>query len=700
MKTKLFSVLQRIGRSFMLPIAILPIAGIFLGIGSSLTNEATLLSLQLDGILGAGTALHGLLIIMSKVGSAVFTNLPIIFAVSVAIGMAKQEKEVAALSALIAFLVMHTTINGMFIAQGSIVDNQVQSFVLEGTITSVCGIQSLEMGVFGGIMVGLGVSYLHNRYHRIQLPSVLSFFEGQRFVPIISAIVFLFVGFLMYYIWPIMQEAIFVLGGYIANSGYAGTFVYGIIKRLLLPFGLHHVFYLPFWQSAIGGSMMVNDVMIYGGQNIFFAQLANPDTVHFSSEATKYFSGEFLFMIFGLPGAALAMYRCAKTEHKKVVGSLLLSAAFTSILTGITEPIEFTFLFVAPMLFGVQVLLAGSAYMVAHMLDIAIGLTFSGGLIDFLVFGVLQGNAKTNWVIAVLAGIVYFFLYYGIFTFLIKKFDLKTPGRDSELDVAYLNAIAQKRKEEIEDAYVIDEQAKQVVVGLGGRNNFYELDSCITRIRVTLNEANKVDEAILKQAGAAAIVLQGNGLQIIFGPKASSIKNNVEEYLTNTEEAEDTRKIESLKTNIQDILLCNIVDGEVLPIEDSCDPIFARKLLGDGVMIKPENGCIVAPCDGEVAMIYPSKHAIGLILENGCEILLHFGTDTVQLNGKGFEVCVEVHQKIKQGDILWKADLAYIKEHAISEDILLVFTKLTNHYKIDKKYGTMKKGDFIIKLYG
>lgn len=701
MKSKIFSVLQRIGRSFMLPIAILPIAGLFLGIGSCFTNEAMITSLHLESILGNGTFLYNILQVMTKVGSVVFTNLPLIFAASVALGMAKKEKEVATLSAIIAFFIMHATINGMLITQGKIVDNQVAAHVLEGTIVNVCGIQSLEMGVFGGIIVGLGVGYLHNRFYRIELPNVLSFFEGSRFVPIISAVVFFLVGTLMYYLWPFVQVSIFSVGSVIANSGYFGTFIYGVIKRLLVPFGLHHVFYLPFWQTAIGGAMEINGTMIYGGQNIFFAQLADPSTVHFSSEATRYFSGEFIFMIFGLPGAALAMYHCAKVEHKKVVGGLLLSATLTCVLTGITEPIEFSFLFVAPMLFGVQMLLAGSAYMVAHMLNIAVGLTFSGGLIDFLEFGVMQGNSKTTWILIIPVGILYFILYYGSFKFLIKRYDLKTIGRGSEDDIPEMrkHKTITRATPERSLEYVIDQQAAHIVRGLGGRDNFSEIDSCITRLRVTLQDSKKVNEGKLKEAGAAAIVMQGNGLQIIFGPKASSIKTNLEEYLANTTISEDEEEYSEGSYDILNMELGNIVDGEVMPIEASCDRIFSQKLIGDGVMIKPHNGLIVAPCDARVTMIYPTNHAIGLELDNGSELLIHFGTDTVKLNGQGFTIFVKLNQRIKKGDLLWNADIAYISEHATCENILMVFTKLGDTYKIDKTYGNSKRGANILTIH-
>ena len=579
MKTRVFGILQRIGRSFMLPIAVLPIAGLFLGIGSSLTNETTISSLHLEGVLGNGTFLHDFLIILTKVGSGLFNNLPLIFAAAVALGMAKKAKEVAVLSSIIAFFVMHTTISGMLSLNGSILDNQIiNPDVLDGTITAVCGIMSLEMGVFGGIIVGLGVSYIHNRFYQIELPRALSFFEGERFIPIISTITFLFVGIVMFYVWPFFQNGIYELGKLISTSGYFGTFVYGVIKRLLVPFGLHHVFYLPFWQTAIGGSMVVNGAVIYGGQNIFFAQLADPNIVHFSSEATKYFTGEFIFMIFGLPGAALAMYQTAKPENKKAIGSLLFSAALTSILTGITEPIEFTFLFAAPLLFGVQVILAGSAYMVAHIFNIAVGLTFSGGLFDFIVFGVLQGNSKTSWVLLIPIGIIYFMLYYFSFKYLIKKFDLKTPGREIDnmkLSI-FKNPKASHRKL-LNKGIEIDKQSQLIVRGLGGRDNFTDLDCCITRLRATVSDNQLVNEGLLKQSGAAAVVMQGNGVQIIYGPKASSIKSKLDEYLINIPDELDDYQLEK-ETDHTNLELGNIVDGEVLPIEQAPDQIFSNKL--------------------------------------------------------------------------------------------------------------------------
>lgn len=547
MKDKIFGVLQRVGRSFMLPIAILPVAGLLLGLGSSFTNTTTIETYGLQWLLGDKTILHALLVIMNAVGSAIFDNLPLIFAVGVAIGMAKKEKEVSALSAVIAYFVMNVSINAMLKISGKILaDGSIAKDVLDGTITSVCGIQSLQMGVFGGIIVGLGVAALHNRFYKIELPNALSFFGGTRFVPIISTVVYLFVGILMYFIWPTVQNGIYALGGVVTGTGYFGTLLFGIIKRALIPFGLHHVFYMPFWQTAVGGTMEVAGHMVEGGQNIFFAQLADSANIaHFSADATRYFSGEFIFMIFGLPGAALAMYKCAKPEKKKQAGSLLLSATLACMFTGITEPLEFSFLFVAPALFAVQVVLAGSAYMIAHILNIAVGLTFSGGLLDFFLFGILQGNAKTSWMLVIPVGIVYFLLYYFIFSFLIKKFDFKTPGREDDdtetklytkADVNERKAAKDVKNSDEKAGSVADELSQTISRGLGGKANISDVDCCATRLRITVIDPEKVNDALLKSTGASGVVHKGQGVQIIYGPRVTVIKSDLEDYLASVTE--------------------------------------------------------------------------------------------------------------------------------------------------------------------
>lgn len=708
MKDKIFGVLQRVGRSFMLPIAVLPVAGLLLGIGSSFTNETTIATYGLQGILGNGTILHALLMIMSKAGNVIFDNLPIIFAVGVAIGMAKAEKEVAALSAMISFFVMHASINAVLLLAGKVLaDGTIAPDVLEGTIASVCGIQTLQMGVFGGILVGLGVAALHNRFYKIELPNALSFFGGSRFVPIISTVTYVGIGILMYFIWPTVQNGIFALGGLVTGTGYFGTLIFGIIKRALIPFGLHHVFYMPFWQTAVGGTMMVDGNLIQGGQNIFFAQLASSDVTHFSADATRYFSGEFIFMIFGLPGAALAMYRCAKPEKKKAAGGLLLSAALACMFTGITEPIEFSFLFVAPILFAVQVILAGSAYMVAHILNIAVGLTFSGGLLDLVIFGVLQGNAKTSWLRIIPAGIVYFLLYYFLFSFLIKKFDLKTPGRedDDEETKLYTKADVNARRTEAKEGESCsqaenskDSRSAAIVMGMGGRNNITSVDCCATRLRCSIADSSLVDEKLLKSTGAVGVIVKGQGIQIIYGPQVTVIKSELEAYLAeeheeDTAEATDGAENMGTKVTAETEASVNLAEskniaenvhklyspfqGVLKPITEAPDEAFASKAMGDGYLVMPENGTVVAPEDGEVMFVFPSKHAIGLKAADGTEYLLHIGVDTVKLNGEGFTVFVSDGQKIKKGDKLMEFDPAYIREHAVSDACIVIFTGLT-----------------------
>lgn len=720
MKDQIFGVLQRVGRSFMLPIAILPVAGLLLGIGSSFTNATTISTYHLESILGDGTVLNALLLIMSKAGNVIFDNLPLIFAVGVAIGMAKEEKEVSALSALIAFFVMHISINAVLLISGKVLaDGSVAEGVLDGTIASVCGMQTLQMGVFGGIIVGLGVAALHNRFHKIVLPNALSFFGGSRFVPIISTVVYLFVGILMYFIWPVVQNGIFALGGLVTETGYLGTLIFGIVKRALIPFGLHHVFYLPFWQTAVGGTMMVDGQLIQGGQNIFFAQLASPDMVHFSADATRYFSGEFIFMIFGLPGAALAMYRQAKSEKKKAAGGLLLSAALTCMLTGITEPIEFSFLFVAPMLFAVQVVLAGAAYMIAHMLNIAVGLTFSGGFLDLLIFGILQGNDKTSWIRIIPVGIIYFFLYYFIFSFLIKKFDLKTPGRedDTEETKLYTKADVNARKAQKDERGNSpagdgrDSRSEAIANALGGKKNITSVDCCATRLRCSVEKSELVDEKLLKATGAVGVIKKGQGVQVIYGPQVSVIKSNLESYLATAPDTEYSEKAaaveekvssgveeteaksgekagvqeaESQKSESQEAespvkkgrTLYSPFTGTVKPITEAPDPAFAGKMMGDGFLVEPENGIVLAPEDAEIVFVFPSKHAIGLKTKDGVEFLLHIGIDTVKLDGKGFEVFVKDGDSVKRGDKLMEFDLQYIREHAPSDVCLTVFTGL------------------------
>ncbi len=722
MKDKIFSVLQRVGRSFMLPIAILPVAGLLMGIGSSFTNATTIETYGLTGILGEGTILHALLIIMSKVGGIIFDNLPLIFAVGVAIGMAKKEKEVAALSAVIAYFVMNTAISAMLTISGQILSNgDIADTVLEGTIATACGIPTLQMGVFGGVIVGLGVAALHNKFYKIQLPNALSFFGGTRFVPIISTIVYMFVGILMYFIWPFVQNGIYALGGLVTGSGYIGTLVFGLVKRSLIPFGLHHVFYMPFWQTAVGGTMDVAGQTIQGGQNIFFAQLADSANItHFSADATRFFSGEFIFMIFGLPGAALAMYRCAKPEKKKAAGGLLLSAALACMATGITEPIEFSFLFVAPMLFVAHVILAGTAYMIAHILNIAVGVTFSGGFLDFFLFGILQGNEKTSWMMVIPVGIIYFFLYYFIFKFLIKKFNLKTPGReeDGTETKLYTKADVNARKEAImETENEIAEETEEASIseiitkGLGGKKNISDVDCCATRLRCTVLDGSLVNETILKGTGASGVVKKGNGVQIIYGPKVTVVKSDLEDYLetapdtivenekTTVDEEPEVQYDEKNKKVVKSIVISSPVNGKAADLSTVPDVAFAERMMGDGVAVTPQDNFVFAPEDGEVAFVFDTKHAIGFMTDSGVSLLLHMGIDTVKLDGNGFEAMVETGQKVKKGDPMLRMDLDYLKEHAPSIVSPILCTELEDNQKIRLiKEGDIRAGEALFAI--
>lgn len=710
MKDKIFGVLQRVGRSFMLPIAILPVAGLLLGFGGSFTNATMLETYGLLGIMGPGTALNAIFQVMSDAGNIVFGNLPIIFAMGVAIGMAKKEKEVAALAAAISFFIMHASIGAMITINGG-TEN-----MLDGATASVCGITSLQMGVFGGIVVGLGVAALHNKFYKIELPQVLSFFGGTRFVPIVCALTYTGVGILMFYIWPIIQTGIYAVGDVVRSSGYAGTWVYGLMERLLIPFGLHHVFYLPFWQTALGGSMEVQGVLIEGAQNIFFAQLADPTVEQFAVSATRFMSGKFPLMIFGLPGAALAMYKVAKPEKKQEVGGLLLSAALTSMLTGITEPLEFTFLFVAPLLYGIHCVMAGCAYMLMHICNVGVGMTFSGGLIDLSLFGILQGNAKTNWIWVVIIGIGYFVVYYFLFKFVIEKMDLKTPGRDDSEEVKLYrrsDVDARKNGAQTDEESAVDPLSEAICNGLGGKKNISDVDCCATRLRCTVYKAELVSDAILKSTGASGVVHKGNGVQIIYGPKVTVIKSNLEDYLETApneeyiiadakEEVQEVKEDLQDKTIVETIMISSPVTGIAADLSTTPDAAFAERMMGDGVAVTPEEAIVRAPEDGEVCFVFDTKHAIGFLTDSGISMLLHMGIDTVTLNGNGFKVFVENGQKVKKGDPLMELDLAYLKENAPSIVSPILCTELEENQKIKRiADGTIKAGDplFAIECY-
>ena len=703
MKDKIFGVLQRVGRSFMLPIALLPVAGLLLGIGSSFTNETMLAAYGLNSVIHPGTLIYTILDVMSQTGSAVFNNLALLFAMGVAIGMARKEKEVAALSGAVAYIIMNTAIQAMINAAGG-----VEAMPANST-TTMLGITTLQMGVFGGIVVGLGVAALHNKFYKIELPQVLAFFGGTRFVPIVSSIVYLVVGIAMFYIWPVVQSGIAALGALVLASGYAGTFIYGLLERALIPFGLHHVFYMPFWQTAVGGTAIIDGVTVTGAQNIFFAELASKSTTVFSVSATRFMAGKFPFMMFGLPGAALAMYQCAKPEKKKVAGGLLLSAALTAFLTGITEPLEFTFIFVALPMYAVHCVLAGLSFMLMHILNVGVGMTFSGGLIDLVLFGVMQGNAKTHWMWVVVVGAVYFVLYYIIFRFMISKFDYKTPGRDDAEEVKlYTRADVNARSAASgSTAPAGDDPVSALIVeGLGGAANLSDVDCCATRLRCTVKDAALVRQDVLKASGASGVICKGNGVQVVYGPKVAVIKAKLEDYLENAPKTPAATAAPAPATApaapaaaAKDTVLSACLNGTVVPLAEVKDEAFASGALGDGIAIEPIDGELVAPADGEISSTFETHHAVGMTTVDGAELLMHIGIDTVKLGGKHFTYLVNEGDKVKKGQPLIRFELEAIKAEGYPVTTPLIVCNTDDYAAVAAKAsGTVKQGDALLEL--
>ena len=702
MKDKIFGVLQRVGRSFMLPIALLPVAGLLLGIGSSFTNETMLAAYGLNNVIHPGTLIYTILDVMSQTGNAVFSNLALLFAMGVAIGMARKEKEVAALSGAVAYIIMNTAIQAMINAAGG-----VEAMPANST-TTMLGITTLQMGVFGGIVVGLGVAALHNKFYKIELPQVLAFFGGTRFVPIVSSIVYLVVGIAMFYIWPVVQNGIAALGALVLASGYAGTFIYGLLERALIPFGLHHVFYMPFWQTAVGGTAIIDGMTVTGAQNIFFAELASKATTVFSVSATRFMAGKFPFMMFGLPGAALAMYQCAKPEKKKAAGGLLLSAALTAFLTGITEPLEFTFIFVALPMYAVHCVLAGLSFMLMHILNVGVGMTFSGGLIDLVLFGVMQGNAKTHWVWVIVVGAVYFVLYYIIFRFMISKFNYKTPGRDDAEEVKlYTRADVNARNAASGSVPAGNDPVSALIVeGLGGASNLSDVDCCATRLRCTVKDAALVKQDVLKASGASGVICKGNGVQVVYGPKVAVIKAKLEDYLENAPKTPAATAAPAPATApaapaaaAKDTVLSACLNGTVVPLAEVKDEAFASGALGDGIAIEPIDGELVAPADGEISSTFETHHAVGMTTVDGAELLMHIGIDTVKLGGKHFTYLVNEGDKVKKGQPLIRFELEAIKAEGYPVTTPLIVCNTDDYAAVAAKAsGTVKQGDALLEL--
>ena len=684
---KIFGVLQKVGKALMLPVAILPAAGILLAFGNALQNPTLLDIAPFFGNSGVAMVAS----VMENAGNIIFSNLSLLFAVGVAIGLAGGEG-VAGLAAIIGFLIMNVTM-------GTVLG--IDAAALEGSkeYAAVLGIPTLQTGVFGGIIVGIIAAAMYNKFFEIELPSYLGFFAGKRFVPIATAASAVILGLIMIVIWPPIQHGLNTFSENMLGANLTlSAFIFGVIERSLIPFGLHHIFYSPFWFEFGSYTTKAGDI-VKGDQAIFMAQIK--DGVQ-NLTAGTFMTGKFPFMMFGLPAAALAIYHEARPERKAVVGGLMASAALTSFLTGITEPLEFSFLFVAPVLFGIHAIFAGLSFMTMQLLNVKVGMTFSGGLIDYVLFGLI--NPQTNAWIIIPVGLVFAVIYYFGFRFAIRKFNLKTPGREDETE-----------ENESAGGGATSDLPYEVLEAMGGQENIGHLDACITRLRVTVNDIKEVDKDRLKKLGAAGVLEVGNNIQAIFGPRSETIKGQMKDIMSGKRprpaakpsmDKEVSQQIEevnpgALKGNVEgNDSFVSPLKGQLVPITEVPDAVFAGKMMGDGFAIIPSEGTVVSPVDGKIVNLFPTKHAFGILADNGREILIHFGIDTVKLKGEGFETLVSENDTVTKGQPILKVDLDFIKENATSTITPVVFTNLSEgqSVKLNKQGNVDIKEEDIISI--
>ncbi|WP_163528344.1 N-acetylglucosamine-specific PTS transporter subunit IIBC [Halobacillus ihumii] len=631
--------LQRIGKSLMFPIATLPAA-------------ALLVRLGMEDMLDVP--------FVTAAGNGILTNLSLIFAIGIAMGFAKDGSGAAALAGAVGVL------------------------VLEGGIGAIN--EDINMGVFSGIVSGVIAGMLYNRFHDVKFPEFLSFFGGKRFVPIITSLVMVALSFVFGYLWVYPQNVLDATANWILNAGELGVGVYGVLNRLLIPVGLHHVMNTLIWFD-FGTFTTESGEVVRGEINRFL----NGDP-----EAGHFLAGFFPVMMFGLPAACLAMYAAAKKHRKAAVGGMLLSIALTSFLTGVTEPIEFTFMFLSPLLFVVHALLTGVSMVAAFMLDVRHGFGFSAGLIDYLLNYSIAENPLMLILIGLILGVVYFVVFY----FLIVKLDLKTPGREDEDEdlVEETQEVGQPNT----PANDYDAKAYQYLEALGGSENIKTLDYCTTRLRLQMDDRDKVNEAALKRYGARGVMKVGKqNLQVIVGTTVEFLAESMRKRIDQGNETPpdtDPKGEEqggsssgSRKLSAENFVMPN--EGTVMPLEDVPDEVFASRMMGPGFAIDPEKDTFTSPVNGKVVQVFPTKHAIGLETEDGMEILIHIGLDTVQLKGEGFETLVEANQTVKQGDPLIRVDLDFVKSKAPSVVTPIIFTNLENETVTLHKTGSFSQGE-------
>jgi len=659
---KSFGILQQVGKALMLPVALLPAAGILLAVGNMFQNEAFL---KLAPALNAHW-FQAFAKVMEQSGDIVFGNLALLFAVGVAIGLADGEG-VAGLAAIVGFLIMNKTLGLVAGVTSAMVGTNP-------AYASVLGIPSLQTGVFGGIIVGIIAAQIYKKYYNIELPSYLGFFAGKRFVPIVMAAVAIVLGIAMNWIWPPIQTGLNTFSHSMIDANPSlSAFVFGVIERALIPFGLHHIFYNPFWYQ-FGEYVNKAGQLVNGDQKIFFAQLK--DGVQFT--AGTFMTGKFPFMMFGLPAAALAIYHEAKPEKKKIVAGIMASAALTSFLTGITEPIEFSFLFVAPVLFGIHCIFAGLSFMIMQILNVKIGMTFSGGVIDYTLFGIIPN--RTAWWLVIPVGLAFAAIYYFGFRFAIRKWNLMTPGREKD-DEGSVN---------------VNVKGGQLAVGvlkaLGGKENITNLDACITRLRVSVKDAKNVNKDGLMKLGAAGVMEVGNNIQAIFGPKSDQLKGQIKDVMAGKiveEIAEESVKAAAVDLS-NEVVFVAPIEGKIIDLSQVPDAVFSQKIMGDGFAIEPVNGEVVSPVDGTITTLFPTKHAIGITADNGLEILIHFGIDTVNLQGEGFEALLQQGDKVRVGQKILNVNLNEVRAKVPSVITPVIFTNLADK-KVTAKIGEKVK---------
>ncbi|KUF35666.1 MULTISPECIES: N-acetylglucosamine-specific PTS transporter subunit IIBC [Lysinibacillus] len=639
----MFAFLQKIGKSLMFPIATLPAAALLLRLGSG-------------DMLGAvpNEAIQYIASIMAASGNAILGNLPIIFAIGIAMGFAHDSSGGAALAGAIAHLVLVAVL---------------------GTVN-----EELNMGVFGGIIAGITAGLLYNKYYNVKFPEWLSFFGGRRFVPIITSITMAILASILAIVWGPIQGGIDSVGNWMIGAGSLGVGMYGFFNRLLIPVGLHHVINTVIWFD-FGEFTNAAGEVVKGDIHRFLA--GDPSAGHFQA-------GFFPIMMFGLPAACLAMYFAAKKEKRPVVGGMFFSIALTAFLTGVTEPIEFSFMFLSPVLYGIHAVLTGIALAVAYIVGFRDGFGFSAGLIDYL----LNLGLADKPLLLLPLGLGFGAIYFVVFYFLIKKLDLKTPGReDDEEEDGEANAA-------ISDD--VDLRAYYTIEALGGKENIQQVDYCTTRLRLSVQDANVVDEKTLKQTGARGVMrISKTNVQVIIGTSVEFLAEAIKDRLKKGNPAPTNTQVPTAQPVVQEAVkneTTNFHDfempmtGDLLPLSEVPDEAFSAGLMGPGFGIRPMDGTVYAPFDGEVVMIFPTKHAIGLKSDAGLEVLIHVGLDTVKLDGKGFDLFVTDGQKIQRGDMLLKADINQIKDQVPSVITPVVFTSLMGQEITLGKSGYQRAG--------